>query len=129
MQLLDLQGYSYEQCDAILPLLSSILIHCGGWVHERHSLSPSSFEIILEIELRAILDLYAGLIASGLELTRDNHLALTDLCTCRNYRLGTTEEHQIVGIRIEINFLQKQDQEQDPEQTLHSLLGTRSSAA
>jgi hypothetical protein len=117
MQLLDIQGYSYEQRDALLPLLSRILVNCGGWVHDRHSISPTSFEI----ELRFILDLYAGLIASGLELTRSNHLALTDLCTCRKHFLGTSDARQIVSIRIEIAFLQ--------EQTLHTLLMTGSSLA
>jgi hypothetical protein len=121
MQLLDIQGYSYEKRDALLPLLSRILVNCGGWVHDRHSISASSFEIALEIELRFILDLYAGLIASGLELTRSNHLALTDLCTCRKHFLGTSDARQIVAIRIEIAFLQ--------EQTLHTLLMTGSSLA
>ena len=121
MQLLDIQGYSYERRDALIPLLSRILVNCGGWVHDRHSISASSFEIELEIELRFILDLYAGLIASGLELTRSNHLALTDLCTCRKHFLGTSDARQIVSIRIEIAFLQ--------EQTLHTLLMTGSSLA
>jgi len=125
MQFLDLQGYSYEPHDALLPLLSRILLHCGSRIHDRHSLSPSSFEILLEIELHSILDLYAGLIASGLELTRSNHLALTDLCTCRKYLLGSSDERRIVAIRIEIAFLHPQDR--DPY--LHALRTPRSSTA
>ncbi|HWZ52533.1 MAG TPA: hypothetical protein VNW54_13820 [Granulicella sp.] len=121
MQLLDIQSYSYDQRDALLPLLSRTLINCGGWVHDRRSISASSFEIALEIELRAILDLYAGPIASGLELTRSNHLALTDLCTCRKHLLGSSEVRQVVAIRLEIAFLQ--------EQPLHTLLMTGSSIA
>jgi hypothetical protein len=121
MQRLDIQGYSYDQRDSILPLLSRTLINCGGWVHDRQSTSATNFEIVLEIELRFILDLYAGLIAAGLELTRSNHLALTDLCTCRKHFLGSSEARQVVTIRIEIAFLQ--------EQTLHTLLMTGSSVA
>lgn len=121
MQLLDIQGFSYDQREMLLPLLSRTVTNCGGWVHERRSISTSSFEITLEIELRFILDFYAGMIASGLELTRSNHLALTDLCTCRKHFLGTPDAKQIVGVRIEIAFLQQQN--------LHTLLMTGSAAA
>jgi len=121
MQLLDIQSYSYDQRELLLPLLSRTLTSCGGWVHDRRSISASAFEITLEIELRFILDFYAGMIASGLELTRSTHTALTDLCTSRKHFLGTAEAKRIVAVRIEISFLQ--------HQTLQTLLMTGSSAA
>jgi hypothetical protein len=75
----------------------------------------------------------ACLIAAGLELTRSNHLALTHLYTCRKYLLGTVEEHQWVGIRIEIAFLPDQNPDsnpdQNPDQPLLSLRSTRTKAA
>ena len=121
MQLLDIQSYSYDRREMLLPLLSRTVTNCGGWVHERRSISTSSFEITLEIELRFILDLYAGMIAAGLELTRATHADLTDLCTCRKHFLGTAEAKRIVAVRIEISFLQRQ--------TLQTLLMTGSAAA
>jgi len=121
MRLIQLQGYSYDYRDRVLPLLLRVLTNCGAWIHERTSPSVNMVEITLEIELRFILDLYAGLIASGLDLTRSNHLALTDLCTCRKHFLGKSEVKQLVTMRIEVSFLQ--------EETLHSLLMTGASAA
>lgn len=121
MQSLDIQGYSYDQRESVLPLLTRTLTNCGGWIHDRKTVSATTCELALEIELRYILDLYAGLIASGLELTRSNHMALTDLCTCRMHLAGTPELSQIVAVHVEVSFLQ--------EATLHTLLMTGSSLA
>ncbi len=121
MQSLDIQSYSYDQRESVLPLLTRTLTNCGGWIHDRKTVSDNMSELALEIELRYILDLYAGLIASGLELTRSNHMALTDLCTCRRHLAGTAELSRIVAVHVEISFLQ--------EATLHTLLMTGSSLA
>jgi hypothetical protein len=121
MQILDIQGYSYDPRETILPLLTRVLTNCGAWIQDRRSVSASTCEITLEIELRFVLDLYAGLITAGIELTRSNHLALTDLCTCRLHFAGKPESRQIVNLRVEVSFLQ--------EETLHSLLMTGSSVA
>jgi len=68
--------------------------------------SPTTMEIRLEIQLCAILDLYASIVSSGLELTRGGHLALTDLCTCRRHHTTAADLGQIVSIRLEISFLE-----------------------
>jgi hypothetical protein len=108
MQVLDIQGYSYEQSDGLLKTLNRGLVTSGGWIIDRRPLSSTSYEFTLEIELRFSLDLYAGIIASGVELTRANHLAFTDLCTCRLHMKGTNALRQIVGIRLEVCFLNQQ---------------------
>ncbi len=113
MEPLDIQGFSYEERHGLLPTITSALADCGGWVLARKTLSPSTMEFRLEIQLRSVLDLYASIVSSGLELTRTAHLALTDLCTCRK-NLATSDLGQIVTIRLEINFLE--------DITLHSLL-------
>lgn len=118
MQLLDIQGFSYEERHGLLPNLTLALAECGGWVLCRKALSPNMMEFRLEIQLRAILDLYASIMASGLELTRSGHLALTDLCTCRKNIANLADLGQIVTIRLEISFLE--------DVTLHSLLMTNS---
>jgi hypothetical protein len=106
MQLLEIQGFSYDERQGLLPTLTSSLADCGGWVLSRKTLSPSMMEIRLEIQLRSIVDLYASIVSSGLELTRGGHLALTDLCTCRK-NLGTSADlGQVVTIRLEISFLE-----------------------
>ena len=106
MQLLDIQGFSYEERHGLLPIFTSAFADCGGWILDRKTLSPSTMEFRVEIQLRAVIDLYASVIASGLELTRSGHLGLTHLCTCRKNISTPTDLSQIVTIRIEISFLE-----------------------
>jgi hypothetical protein len=116
MQPLDIQGYSYEERQGLLPALTTAFADCGGWILDRKTLSPSMMEFRVEIQLRAAVDLYASIVASGLELTRAGHLALTELCSCRRHQAVTADLSSVVSIRIEISFLD--------DMTLHSLLMT-----
>ncbi len=106
MQSVDIQGFSYEERHGLLPTLTSAFADCGGWVLDRKTLSPTTMEFRVEIQLSAILDLYASIVSSGLELTRGGHLALTDLCTCRRHHTTAADLGQIVSIRLEISFLE-----------------------
>ena len=116
MQSLDIQSFTYEQRDRLLPSLTAAFGVCGGWVLERNTLSPTNMEFRLEIQLRAVLDLYAALVATGVELTRSGHEGLTGLCTRRKHLGIVVDLGQIVAIRLEISFLD--------EISLHSLLGS-----
>ena len=106
MQSLDIQGFSYEERHGFLPTLTSAFADCGGWILDRKALSPSSMEFRIEIQLRAVIDLYSSIIGSGLELTRAGHLGLTHLCTCRKNLSAAADLGQLVTIRIEISFLE-----------------------
>ena len=121
MQPLDIQGFSYEERHGLLPTLMTAFADCGGWILDRKTLSPSMMEFRLEIQLRAVVDLYASIVASGLELTRSGHLALTELCVCRRHHSMSADLSSVVSIRIEISFLD--------DMTLHSLLMTGSPLA
>ena len=114
MQPLEIQSFSYEERHGVLPILTSGLTDCGGWVVNRKTLSPNSMEFRLEIQLRAVVDLYASIVASGLELTRAGHLALAELCTCRQNLTTIADLGQVISIRLEISLLE--------DVTLHSLL-------
>ena len=114
MQVLEIQGYSYESSEALLRKLNRSLVNSGGWILERRAITNTTFEVSVEFELRLIVDLYAAMIAAGLELTRCNHMALTDLCTCRKNLSTPADLGQIVEICLEISFL--------ADLTLHSLL-------
>ena len=113
MEMLDIQGYSYEQRKGLLADLTAVFSNCGC-ILERKNLSPSNVEFRVEIQLRAALDLYAALVATGFELTRSGHEALTALCTRRRHSRITAELGQTVVLRLEIRFLD--------ELTLNSLL-------
>jgi hypothetical protein len=106
MQSLDIQGFSYEDRHGLLPTLTSAFADCGGWILDRKNLSPSAMEFRIEIQLRAVVDLYSSILASGLELTRSAHLGLAHLCTCRKNLSTLGDLGQVVTIRIEISFLE-----------------------
>jgi hypothetical protein len=114
MQSLDIQGFTYEQRNGLLPDLTSAFSNCGGWIIERKTISPTNMEFRVEIQLRSALDLYAAIVATGVELTRSGHEALTELCSRRKHLQMAAELGQIVAIRMEISFLD--------DVTLHSLL-------
>lgn len=121
MGLLDIQAFTYEQRNGLLPDLTAAVANCGGWILERKTLSPSSVEFSVEIQLRAILDFYAAIIATGVELTRSGHEALTELCTRRKHLHRTADLCQTLTIRLELSFLD--------DLTLHSLLASGSGLA
>jgi hypothetical protein len=106
MQSLNIQGFSYEERHGLLTALTSAFADCSGWILDCKALSPSTIEFRVEIQLRAVVDLYSSIIASGLELTRSGHLSLTHLCTCRKNLSALADLGQVVAIRIEISFLE-----------------------
>jgi hypothetical protein len=121
MQSLDIQAFTYEQRHGLLPDLTAAFSNCGGWILERKTLSPTNMEFRVEIQLRAVLDLYAAIVSTGVELTRSGHETLTELCTRRQHLRLAAELGQIVALRLEINFLD--------DITLHSLLASGSGLA
>lgn len=114
MHSIDIQSFSYEERSGILPNLTCAFTDCGGWILDRKTISSTTLEFRVEIQLRAIVDLYAAILAVGIELTRDGHLGLTHLCTCRMNLDASAQLNQLVTIRLEVRFLD--------EITLHSLL-------
>ena len=120
-QTLDLQGYSYGDRQGLLATLTTAFTHSGGWVLERKTVSATTVEFRIEIQLQGIVELYAALVASGLELTRSAHETLTALCTSRKHIAASPRPGQLLSLRLELNFLE--------DVTLHSLLMTGSGLA
>ncbi len=121
MQTHDLQAFSYQDRQGLLPVLTSAFTHCGGWVLERRTTSASTMEFRLEIQLQAVVELYSSLIAAGVELTRGAHDTLTALCTSHRHIDGVAPATQVLTIRLELSFLE--------DVTLHSLLSAGSGQA
>ena len=109
MQSLDIQSFSYEDRTAILPALTTALTNNGGWLMDSKTISASTLELRIEVHLLAVLDIYAALIASGLELTRSGHLALTEACTCRSHFAKSAALGQTIAMRLEVSFLHDSD--------------------
>jgi hypothetical protein len=104
-----LQSFSYEGRRVILPALADAMTHCGCWLLERKVVSLSQLEYIFEVQQRAVLDLYSGLIGAGLELTRASHLELTGLCGLLKHDLTAAARRRIVHVQLEISFLEELD--------------------
>ena len=120
-QIHNLQGYSYDDRTLLLSDLTSALTECGGWVLERKTISASSMEFRIEIQLQGIIELYSSLVEAGLELTRVTHDKLTGLCVSRKHISESQQRGQVLSLRLELNFLD--------DVTLHSLLMTGSGNA
>lgn len=114
MESLDILGFSYDERSEVLPGLMVALADCGGWVLDRKALTASLIELRVEVQLRSVLELYASIVAAGLELTRSSHLALTDLCTCRRNVASAVDLGQVLTVKMKISFVE--------EISLHSLL-------
>ncbi len=117
---LELQGFSYLDRHGLLPGLTDAFSQCGGWILERKVVSATTIEFRIEIQLRSIVELYSAFAAAGIELTRDTHATLTDLCTCRLHLARTSlrspQAGQILTVRLVLKFLE--------DLTLQSLLTT-----
>jgi hypothetical protein len=100
----------------VLPILIGAFSNCGGWVLDRKTISPTTLQFRIEIQLHSVIDLYAAIIAAGVELTHAAHLILTGLCTCRQHPDSPIQLNQVVALRIDVSFLE--------DVTLHSLLAS-----
>jgi hypothetical protein len=117
----DLQGYSYEDRQGLLPSLTSAFTDCGGWILDRKTVSANTMEFNFEIQLSSVVELYSGLLSTGVELTTLAHATLTDLCTCRHHLERTSQTSQVLSLRLLLSFLE--------DVTLQSLLLTATGAA
>ena len=112
----DLQGYSYEDRQGLLPTLTSAFTDCGGWILDRKTVSANTMEFNFEIQLSGVVELYSSLVSTGVELTTLAHATLADLCTCRHHLERTAQTNQVLSLRLNLSFLE--------DLTLHSLLMT-----
>jgi hypothetical protein len=120
-QFFELFAFCYEDRFQLLPQLTAVFVQCGGWVLERRTLSATAVEFRFEIQMAGILDLYADFLALGVELTRDAHATLADLCTCHRHARFSATPHQVLTFRLEVSFL--------ADATLHSILMTSHGSA
>ena len=101
-----LRGHSYEDHRHIVPTLLESMASCGCWLLEQRALSPTTTALSMEVQLRSIFELYSGILASGVELTRDSHTRMTGLCTVRDHNPRQAKRRRILNVRLEISFLE-----------------------
>jgi hypothetical protein len=104
-----LRGYSYEGRDIVYPRVLDALGDCGCWIEENRSDSAAQVTVRFDVAIRSAVELYSELIASGLEMTRDSHIAMTWLCTLRRHNLRTARARRLASVELEIRFLEEHD--------------------
>lgn len=97
---LRLSALSADEPERLVRFLTGALLSCGGWVLTR-STQLSAAELTFEFARASCIEIYAVLIAAGLELSRDSHLQLAELCHCTRNLIHTRAAH-IVHIELAI---------------------------
>jgi hypothetical protein len=86
---LRLTALSADQPEHLVRFLTGALLACGGWVLTRTTQGDQAAELDFEFARASCVEIYAVLIAAGLELSRDSHLQLVGLCHCTKNLIQT----------------------------------------
>jgi hypothetical protein len=79
---LKLTALSADEPERLVRFLTGALLACGGWVLTRTTQGNQAAELDFEFARASCVEIYAVLIAAGLDLSRDSHLQMTELCHC-----------------------------------------------
>jgi hypothetical protein len=79
---LRLTALSADEPERLVRYLTGALLACGGWVLTRTTQGREAAELDFEFARAACIDIYSVLVAAGLELSRDSHIQMADLCHC-----------------------------------------------
>jgi hypothetical protein len=86
---LKLTALCQEDAARTVRFLTGAVMACGGWVLLRRFHPDESAEIEFEFPRAACVEMYSVLIAAGLELSRESHVLLAELCQCTRELLET----------------------------------------
>jgi hypothetical protein len=86
---LRLTALSADEPERLVRYLTGALLSCGGWILTRTTQGNQAAELDFEFARAACVEIYAVLIAAGLELSRDSHLQMADLCHCTKNLIAT----------------------------------------
>lgn len=84
---------------SVVRFLSGEVLSCGGWVLSRSLPGSDRAEISFEFSRAASLDVYTTLVAAGLELSREAHISITELCQCTK-DLIATKAFDVARVRL-----------------------------
>ena len=82
-----------------LRFLTGAVITCGGWVLSRSLPGSDTAEMSFEFARAVSLEIYSVLIAAGLDLSRDAHISMTELCQCTK-DLMATKGFDVARVRL-----------------------------
>lgn len=96
---LGLTATSADNPPHLLCSLTADVVSSGAWVLSRSLPGSDTVEMSFEFARSASLEIYTALIAAGLELSRDAHISMTELCQCTKDLLAT-KAFDIARIRL-----------------------------
>lgn len=79
---LKLTALSSDEPARLVRYLTGALLACGGWVLMRTTQGDEAAELDFEFARASCVEIYAVLVAAGLELSRESHIQLAELCHC-----------------------------------------------
>ncbi len=98
---LEIQGVSPVEPSNLVRTLTGAIVGCGGWVLTRSTTDSGRVSVLFEFERAACVEIYTAVIACGIELSRNGHIRMTELCLCtRNYLKECGA--QIASIELEV---------------------------
>lgn len=108
MKPVQLQGYSHQGRETLLAALIAEVDQNDACLLGQKDVSHTTVELRLEIGRRSVADFYAGVVSTGLELTRPTHLAMAGLCTCSQGSFGSSEglTDGVAVLNLKVCFLE-----------------------
>jgi hypothetical protein len=98
-----LQGFTYDNCQQLLPKLGAAIPAAGGWVLDWMPHSAHTLGLCLELQMAELPDVYGALLGSGLHLTRESHRALTERCNCNLHLRDSHDTSSYLLICLELH--------------------------
>jgi len=80
--ILKLTALSADEPQRIVRFLTGVLLACGGWILTRSTYGSELAELDFEFARAGSMEIYAALVASGIELTSDSHRQMAQFCHC-----------------------------------------------
>ena len=98
---LQMRAISLEDPSRLVHSLTGAILACGGWVLSRGASDTGLVNMLFEFERQHCVEMYAMLIAAGLELGQLAHLHFTELCQCTMSHFADCSG-EIVSVDLEI---------------------------
>jgi hypothetical protein len=98
---MQMYAISRENPSQLIHTLTGAIHGCGGWVLSRGANESGTISMLFEFERRICVDIYALLIAAGLELSRAGHIHFTELCQCTRNNLANCGT-ELASVDLEI---------------------------
>lgn len=105
---LQMRATTMEEPMRLIQNLTGAILGNGGWVLSRGANDTGTINMLFEFERNCCVDIYAILIAVGLELSQLAHLRFTELCQCTRSHFDDIGG-EIVSVDLEVHSYWMED--------------------